>query len=115
MSDPILSLKALDAHYGDFQALYGVDLHLNAGEVVAIIGANGAGKTTMMRSISGLMKNGAGQVAFRGQPIGALRADQVAHLGIDPASTGEVLALRAVAIATGVVDGELVTAAVTHV
>ena len=46
------------------------------------IGANGAGKSTLLRSISGLLKNGADQLRYRGQPIGALRADQVAELGI---------------------------------
>jgi branched-chain amino acid transport system ATP-binding protein len=82
MPEPILSITALDAHYGDFQALYGLDMSLANGEVLAIIGANGAGKTTLMRSISGLMQNGAAQIAYRGQPIGAMRADQVASLGI---------------------------------
>ncbi|MEL6452172.1 MAG: ABC transporter ATP-binding protein [Pseudomonadota bacterium] len=82
MPDPILSITALDAHYGDFQALYGLDMELHEGEVLAIIGANGAGKTTLMRSISGLMQNGADQVRYRGRPIGALRADQVAGLGL---------------------------------
>lgn len=78
----LLDLNGLDAHYGDFQALFGVDITVGAGEVVAIIGANGAGKTTMMRSISGLLANAADQVRFKGQAIGAMRADQVAHLGI---------------------------------
>lgn len=82
MPEPILTLNALDAHYGDFQALYGVDMTLAAGEVLAIIGANGAGKTTLMRSVSGLMRNGADQIHYRSQPIGTLRADQVARLGI---------------------------------
>ncbi|WP_299139462.1 ABC transporter ATP-binding protein [uncultured Tateyamaria sp.] len=82
MSDPLLKLTGLDAHYGDFQALYGVDMDVAPGEVIAIIGANGAGKTTLMRSISGLLTNAADQVQFRGKPIGALRADQVAYAGI---------------------------------
>ena len=82
MSDGLLHLEGLNAFYGDFQALYGLDLDLAEGEVVAIIGANGAGKTTLMRSISGLLKNDAGAIRFRGQPIGAMRADEVAALGI---------------------------------
>ncbi|MEO0487834.1 MAG: ABC transporter ATP-binding protein [Pseudomonadota bacterium] len=82
MSDAILTLDTLDAHYGDFQALYGVEMSLAEGEVLSIIGANGAGKTTLLRSVAGLMSNAAGQVRYRGQAIGALRADQVAALGI---------------------------------
>jgi len=82
MPEPLLSLTALDAHYGDFQALFGVDMAIEEGEVIAIIGANGAGKTTLMRSISGLLSNAPEQIKYRGQAIGALRADQVAHLGL---------------------------------
>lgn len=82
MSEPMLQITGLSAHYRDFQALYDVDMTHAAGEVLAIIGSNGAGKTTLMRSISGLMTNGAGQVRFRGQDISGLRADQVAALGI---------------------------------
>ena len=82
MPEALLNIAGLDAHYGDFQALYGVDMTLAQGEVLAIIGANGAGKTTLMRSLSGLMANGADQVQYRGQPIGQLRADQVASSGI---------------------------------
>ncbi len=82
MAEPILKLGDLDAFYGDFQALYGVDLDVAPGEVLAIIGANGAGKTTLMRSISGLSQNAAEMVQYRGEAIGALRADQVAEKGI---------------------------------
>jgi len=81
MSD-LLTLSGLDAFYGDFQALYGLDMTVSEGEVVAIIGANGAGKTTLMRSVSGLLKNRADAVRYKGQAIGALRADQIAELGI---------------------------------
>lgn len=75
-------IDALDAFYGDFQALYGVSLHVDPSEVIAIIGANGAGKSTLMRSVSGLMRNQAKSIRFQGRDIGALRADQVASCGI---------------------------------
>jgi branched-chain amino acid transport system ATP-binding protein len=81
-SHPILQMSSLDAHYGDFQALYGLDMEVQEGEVLAIIGANGAGKSTLMRSVCGLIDNEANQVKYRGQNIGNLRADQVAKLGI---------------------------------
>lgn len=82
MPDAFLSLRGLDAHYGDFHALFGVDIEIFPGEAVAIIGANGAGKTTLMRSISGLVRNRPDQIWYRGRKIGALRADQVARMGI---------------------------------
>ena len=59
MAEINLTVSKLDAHYGDFQALFGVDFTVEQGEVVAVIGSNGAGKSTLMRSISGLMQNGA--------------------------------------------------------
>ena len=82
MAEPILKISGLNAYHGDFQAIYDLDLHVDQGEVLAIIGANGAGKSTLLRSISGLMANGADQVKFHGQNIGDLRADQVAQRGI---------------------------------
>lgn len=82
MPEPLLQVRGLDAFYGDFQALYGVDVVVEAGEIVSIIGANGAGKSTLMRSISGLNRNVAEQIRYRGQAIGAMRADQVAGLGL---------------------------------
>ncbi len=82
MADPLLTLNRLDAHYNDFQALFGIDFDIAEGEVVAIIGSNGAGKSTLMRSISGLITNGASQISYRGEQIGALRADQIAEKGI---------------------------------
>ncbi|MFT6452649.1 MAG: branched-chain amino acid transport system ATP-binding protein [Halocynthiibacter sp.] len=90
-SAPLLSVSGLEAHYGDFQALYGISLNVHPGEVVAVIGANGAGKTTLMRSVSGLIRNGAAQVSWQGKQIGALRADQVAHLGIALVPEGRML------------------------
>jgi branched-chain amino acid transport system ATP-binding protein len=81
MSD-LLRIEALDAYYGDFQALYSINLALDIGEVVAIIGANGAGKSTLMKSITGLLFNKTEEVVFQGEKIGALRADQIAKLGI---------------------------------
>ncbi|MEM7461704.1 MAG: ABC transporter ATP-binding protein [Pseudomonadota bacterium] len=82
MPEPILTINRLDAYYGDFQALYGVEMNVQEGEVLAIIGSNGAGKSTLLRSISGLMENDADQIRYRSEPIGRLRADQIAKRGI---------------------------------
>ncbi len=91
MPESILEIRKLDAHYGDFQALYGVDMAVAKGEVLAIIGANGAGKTTLMRSITGLLTNGPGQIQYRGKDISTLRADQVASLGLAMVPEGRQL------------------------
>ncbi len=82
MPEPILRTNNLTAWYGDFQALFGLDLELSDGEVIAIIGANGAGKSTLLRSIAGLNQSNSNQIWFRGNDIGALRADQIAQQGI---------------------------------
>ena len=82
MSATLLSTHALTAHYGDFQALYGIDLTLEAGELLAIIGANGAGKSTCLRSLAGLMPTQRDQIVFDGEPIGDQPAHKVLASGI---------------------------------
>ncbi|WP_306258348.1 ABC transporter ATP-binding protein [Pararhizobium sp. IMCC21322] len=91
MADPILKIQNLEAYYGDFQALFGINCEVNKGEIIAIIGANGAGKTTLMRAITGLLKSEPDMVQWQGSPIGALRADQVAGLGIAMVPEGRQL------------------------
>ena len=77
-----LQTSALTAFYGDAQALFGIDFELAAGEVVAIIGANGAGKSTFMKSITGLVKAAPEQIRFDGEAIGGLAPAQVVRRGI---------------------------------
>jgi len=91
MAEPLLQTVGLDAFYGDFQALFDVSVRFDEGEVVAIIGANGAGKSTLMRSITGLLGNCPEMVRHRGAPIGGLRADQIARLGIAMVPEGRQL------------------------
>ena len=78
----LLETRGLTAFYGDFQALYGIDTILQAGETVAIIGANGAGKSTYLKSITGLIRGPADSVWFDGQPIGATPAAGIMKRGI---------------------------------
>jgi branched-chain amino acid transport system ATP-binding protein len=78
----LVETRGLMAAYGDFQAVLGVDLHLEAGETIAVIGANGAGKSTLMRSIAGVIANKPEMVLHRGEPIGALAASDVVRRGI---------------------------------
>jgi branched-chain amino acid transport system ATP-binding protein len=79
---PLLETHDLRAFYGDFQALYGIDTDLEAGETIAIIGANGAGKSTFLKAIAGLVRRPAASVLFDGRPIGALPAADIVKLGI---------------------------------
>ena len=79
---PLLETRKLTAFYGDFQALYGIDTTLDRGETIAIIGANGAGKSTFLKSIAGLIQGAADSVLFDGTPIGARPAADIVKLGI---------------------------------
>ncbi len=78
----LLLTQNLTGFYGDFQALFGIDTELNDGETIAIIGANGAGKSTYLKSIAGLVRNAPGSVLYRDEPIGAMQAADVVRLGI---------------------------------
>jgi branched-chain amino acid transport system ATP-binding protein len=78
----LLEVRALDAFYGDFQALFGVSLRVEAGQAVAIIGANGAGKSTLLKSVAGLMPARPDAVVFDGLPIGDRPAYDIAARGI---------------------------------
>jgi branched-chain amino acid transport system ATP-binding protein len=83
MSDrALLEVDALDAFYGDFQALFGVRMRVEAGQAVAIIGANGAGKSTLLKSIAGLMPARRDAVRLDGVPIGDRHAHDIAARGI---------------------------------
>ncbi|WP_428248192.1 ABC transporter ATP-binding protein [Ferrovibrio sp.] len=79
---PILELRDLKVSYGKVQALHGVSFNIAQGEVVALIGSNGAGKSTSLRAISGLMAPSAGSILFKGGDIGGKRADEVLRAGI---------------------------------
>ena len=79
---PLLQTRGLTAFYGDFQALYGIDTRLEKGETIAIIGANGAGKSTFLKAIAGLIHGAADSVLHDGSPIGARPAADIVKLGI---------------------------------
>ena len=78
----LLSVDAIDVHYGDFQAIYGIDLHVNEGETLAVIGANGAGKSTLLKAIAGQTPPSSGSITFDGTDITALPAHKRVPLGI---------------------------------
>jgi branched-chain amino acid transport system ATP-binding protein len=78
----LLETRRLDAFYGDFQALFGIDFRVGRGETVAIIGANGAGKSTLLRSITGVLPASPDAILFDGAAIGGLAAHEIVRRGI---------------------------------
>jgi branched-chain amino acid transport system ATP-binding protein len=78
----MLEVDALDAWYGKAQILYGVSLRVDEGECVALMGRNGAGKSTAMKTIMGLLAKRAGKVTYRGLDISTLPSHRIARLGL---------------------------------
>jgi branched-chain amino acid transport system ATP-binding protein len=82
MSDAVLSVEGLNSFYGRAHILFDVTLEVRRGEVVALLGRNGAGKSTTMRSIMGLVTNRSGRVRFAGHDISGRQPHQIARLGL---------------------------------
>ncbi|CAB5240020.1 unannotated protein [freshwater metagenome] len=83
-----LEIKDLHVHYGKIEAIKGISIVVNEGEIVTLIGANGAGKTTMLKTISGLRKVSSGQIIFNGEDISKMPAHKRADLGLSQAPEG---------------------------
>jgi len=82
MSTPFLEIKGLNAWYGESHVLHGVDLHVDEGEVVTLLGRNGAGRTTTMRAIMGLTGARRGSIKVKGQETIGMPTHRVARLGL---------------------------------
>jgi branched-chain amino acid transport system ATP-binding protein len=82
MPEPLLSVKGLNAWYGESHVLHGVDLEVRKGELVTVVGRNGAGKTTTMKSIMGIVRPRQGSVKFEGRETIAWPSYKIARLGI---------------------------------
>ena len=83
-----LEIKDLHVHYGKIEAIKGISVTVNEGEIVTLIGANGAGKTTMLKTISGLRPVSSGQIIFNGEDISKMPAHKRADLGLAQAPEG---------------------------
>jgi len=81
-SEVLLQVSGLETSYGRIKALKGLDLEVRRGETVALVGANGAGKTTFLRTLSGIQPLGAGRIVFNGEDISRLRSDLRMRRGI---------------------------------
>lgn len=78
----ILDVRSIDTYYGLAHVLHGLSLRVDEGEVVALLGRNGTGKTTTMRAITGLTPPRAGEIRYKGQNIAGRPAHQISRLGI---------------------------------
>ena len=85
---PLLELRDVASFYGSVQALKGISLRVEPGEIVTLLGANGAGKSTTLRTISGLMRPASGEIFFDGQSISRLGAEAIVRLGISHVPEG---------------------------
>jgi branched-chain amino acid transport system ATP-binding protein len=78
----LLELKDIHTYYGSIHALRGVTMHVDEGEIVTLIGSNGAGKSTTLRTISGLLRPREGEIQFRGKRIDGVRPHQIVEMGV---------------------------------
>jgi branched-chain amino acid transport system ATP-binding protein len=92
--NPLLDIRGLRVNYGGIQALQAIDLAVHAGEVVTLIGANGAGKTTILRAISRVVNTAGGTIVYDGRDITKLRPDQVVRQGIAQVPEGRRMLAR---------------------
>ena len=84
----MLEIKDLHVHYGVIEALKGISLEVNEGKIVALIGANGAGKTTMMQSISGIVKKSGGEINFLNESIMKANPKHIVEMGLTQVPEG---------------------------
>jgi len=84
----MLEIKGLGVSYGAIKALHDVTLGVEQGEIVTLIGCNGAGKSTTLRAVSGLVKPGRGEIRFEGKSIGGMAAHRIVGLGVSQAPEG---------------------------
>ena len=78
----VLRLKGLHAYYGESHILHGIDLHVNTGELVTLLGRNGAGRSTTLKAILGLVGKRTGSIQFNGQEVTGLAPHRIARLGV---------------------------------
>jgi branched-chain amino acid transport system ATP-binding protein len=82
LTENILEIRELSVHYGAVQALRGVSLKVPKGSIVCLVGANGAGKSTVLKTVSGLKRPTAGEVLFEGRPISGVAPHRLVRMGI---------------------------------
>ncbi len=91
MSEPVLSLKNLETRYGQIYALRGINMDVQEGEIVALLGANGAGKSTTLKTISSLIPASSGSVIFNGEDITYKRPHSIVEMGVIHVPEGRMI------------------------
>src|ERR1700710_1456241 len=86
--DIILKLSNIESYYGPIMAIRGISLEVPRGKIVTLLGANGAGKTTVLKTISGILDPQKGSIEFLGKPIQRMEADRVVRLGLSHVPEG---------------------------
>ena len=94
MSDVLLDIRDLRVRYGAIEAVKGIDLHVNAGERVTLIGANGAGKTSTLKALAGLLPMASGDIRFDGHSIRAVPAHRLPRQGVSLVPEGRGIFAR---------------------
>lgn len=79
----MLEVKDINVYYGAIHAVHGVSLNVNEGEIVTLIGANGAGKSTVLQTISGLLRSKGGEISFMGENISLTPAHRIVGKGLE--------------------------------
>jgi branched-chain amino acid transport system ATP-binding protein len=87
----LLELDGMHVHYGAIHALKGISLRVEEGQIVTLVGANGAGKSTTLRAISGLLRPSGGAIRFRGRPIAGMPPHEIVALGISHVPEGRLV------------------------
>jgi branched-chain amino acid transport system ATP-binding protein len=85
---PLLEIRDLNVHYGAIHALHGISISVEQGQIVTLIGSNGAGKSTTLRTVSGLLRPTSGSIIYDGKPISATPAHEIVRMGVAQAPEG---------------------------
>ena len=94
MAEPMLKIDNIHVYYGAIHAIKGISFEVNQGEIVALIGANGAGKSTILKTVSGLMHPRSGSIEFEGQNITHMDAHKLVHQGLAHVPEGRRIFLQ---------------------
>ncbi|MDE5879069.1 MAG: ATP-binding cassette domain-containing protein, partial [Desulfovibrio sp.] len=87
----MLEMRGVDSYYGNIQALRDISLHVDDGEIVTLIGANGAGKSTTLMTICGIIRPRRGEIFWNGRPIHELAPHEIVMLGISQVPEGRLI------------------------